>query len=99
MLDLRPAHAAAGAVMVPAARDAAPVVSGALGNSVHVVVGVSSFELVSDKEYAGVVHWGWPKRHIEAQPFLVEAARRTDSQATAVVATGFDKVLHTIKGA
>lgn len=28
--------------------------------------------------YAGVIHFGWPRRNISAQPFLTDALARTD---------------------
>jgi hypothetical protein len=28
--------------------------------------------------YAGPIHWGWPRRHIAAQPFAIDAARATE---------------------
>ena len=28
--------------------------------------------------YANVIHWGWPRHHIESQPFLVNAAHITE---------------------
>lgn len=29
--------------------------------------------------YANPIHWGWPARHIRAQPFLSEAIRQTEA--------------------
>ena len=28
--------------------------------------------------YAGPIHWGWPARRIEAQPFIADAAQATE---------------------
>lgn len=28
--------------------------------------------------YAGVIHWGWPKKNIKAQPWMTDAAKLTE---------------------
>lgn len=33
--------------------------------------------------YAAVIHYGWPRRHIEPQPWLIDAAQRTEPAWTA----------------
>lgn len=33
--------------------------------------------------YAGPIHWGWPRRNIAPQPWLIEAAQRTELAWTA----------------
>lgn len=32
-------------------------------------------------QYAGVIHYGWPKRNIEAQPFLTDSVAANQRQA------------------
>lgn len=49
--------------------------------------------------YAGPIHWGWPKRNIEAQPFLSEAATGTEGTWSDVYMTFMDRVINQIEGA
>lgn len=81
--DLKDAHAAAGAIVAAAAAARAPRRSGKLAASVrnsraaagaHVIAGSAAVP------YAGPIHWGWPARHIEPNPFAADAAQATESQ-------------------
>lgn len=49
--------------------------------------------------YAGPIHWGWPKRNIEAQPFLSEAATSTEGTWSDVYMSFMDRVINQIEGA
>lgn len=49
--------------------------------------------------YAGPIHWGWPKRNIEAQPFLSEAATSTEATWQDVYMTFIEKVINQVEGA
>lgn len=49
--------------------------------------------------YAGPIHWGWPKRNIEAQPFLSEAATATEATWQDVYMTFIDNVINQVEGA
>lgn len=48
--------------------------------------------------YAGPIHWGWPARNIEPQPFLVDAAQATEPQWAAAYEAHIDRILNNIKG-
>lgn len=48
--------------------------------------------------YAGVQHFGWPARNIKAQPFITEAAQRTEPQWADIYADGVQTILNRIKG-
>lgn len=48
--------------------------------------------------YAGPIHWGWPAHRIEAQPFLVDAAQRTEPTWVEQYMTELDRVLANIAG-
>jgi len=48
--------------------------------------------------YAGPVHFGWPEHHIEAQPFITEAAQRTEPAWTHIYEDAVESVLDTIRG-
>jgi hypothetical protein len=30
--------------------------------------------------YGGPIHWGWPARHLAAQPFLTDAGKQTEPE-------------------
>lgn len=49
--------------------------------------------------YAGPIHWGWGRRHIKAQPFLSEAAQRTEPTWFEAYHREVLAVLDTIEGA
>lgn len=60
--------------MVRLARDAAPSRTGELAGSLRVMTANrGGLEVGSSKVYAGVIHWGWPRRHISPNPFLTDA--------------------------
>ena len=48
--------------------------------------------------YAGPIHWGWPKHNIEPQPFLVDAAARTEPLWVEQYFAELDRVLSNIAG-
>jgi hypothetical protein len=48
--------------------------------------------------YAGPIHWGWPARNIEAQPFLVDAAHATEPVWVDQYFRELDRVLSNIAG-
>lgn len=100
--DLKAANRAAAQVVADAARARAPRRSGRLagtgrpGNAARratVTFGRASVP------YANPIHWGWPRRHIKAQPFLVEAARATRFQWMDAYLENLQKILDSVKGA
>ncbi|MBF6085298.1 HK97 gp10 family phage protein [Nocardia cyriacigeorgica] len=48
--------------------------------------------------YAGPIHWGWPARHIEAQPFLTDGAQRSENVWVAQYLERVDDVLRQVEG-
>ncbi len=49
--------------------------------------------------YAGPIHYGWPRRNIEPQPWLVNAAHDTEPRWSARFMDGIEQILSKIKGA
>ena len=47
--------------------------------------------------YAGVIHWGWPSRNIEPQPFLSEALADKIDVVTATFEELFSEVLRILE--
>jgi hypothetical protein len=100
--DLKDANQAAGNIVAAAGRTSAPRRAGRLGNSVRASRAAASATVRAGGAavpYAGVIHWGWPAHHIGAQPWLSEAATRTEPAWLAAYEAGVAKVLDTIKGA
>ncbi|GAA1790917.1 HK97 gp10 family phage protein [Leucobacter iarius] len=49
--------------------------------------------------YAGVIHWGWPARHITPRPFAADAAKATESQWGRIYDDLVAKAISRIQGA
>lgn len=99
--DLREAHTAAGAIAGGRARQIAPKVSGRLAHNVR-WSGTKTGAVIraggASVPYAGPIHWGWPRRHIGAQPFISDAAVATEPQWSAVYEQAVERILGHIRG-
>jgi hypothetical protein len=98
---LQAAHAAAGAIAGRRAQADAPKRSGRLASNVRwsgtktaAVIRVGGARV----PYAGPIHWGWPRRHISAHPFVTDAAVATESQWSAVYQAAVERILGRVKG-
>lgn len=49
--------------------------------------------------YAGPIHWGWPARHITAQPWIQEAAESTEARWANTYMAALEAVVQAIEGA
>ena len=49
--------------------------------------------------YAPVVHWGWPRRGIAAQPFASDAAQATEPQWVPIYETAVAAIVAQVQGA
>lgn len=49
--------------------------------------------------YAGVIHWGWPRHHIAANPFLVDAAHITEPTWTRYYLREIERIIGKVHGA
>lgn len=49
--------------------------------------------------YAGPIHWGWPSRNIEAQPFIAAAAEESQPQWLGIYQSEVDDIVDRVKGA
>lgn len=101
--DLKAAHGHAAEIVVPRARAGAPTgETGRLAASVRgsgtkqgAFIRAGSAAL----RYAGVQEWGWPARHIPAQPYVVPAARATEPTWYGAYQTEVEAILDRVKGA
>ena len=99
MADLKDANQRAGQLVVQAARP--PRKSGRLaqaGRASRAAGRVTVLWGGARVPYAGPVHWGWPAHNIEPQPFVVEAAQRTEPQWLELYLEDVDKLLQPIYG-
>ena len=71
--DLSVPDDAAGDLVLAEARRNAPRRSGDLVNSLELVPDRPGVVVTSRLVYAAPIHYGWPARNIEAQPFLDDA--------------------------
>lgn len=79
---LAPAGRRATAIVLPVAKGLAPRRSGILADSLD----ATAVSIVSGEPYALPIHWGWPRRNIEGNAFIVDAARAVEDAWTAVYA-------------
>jgi hypothetical protein len=49
--------------------------------------------------YAGPIHWGWPARHIKAQPWLADTAASTQSTWEGTYLSALEHIIDSIEGA
>lgn len=76
--DLEAVNAEAGRVVLAAARP--PRRSGALAAGLRAVVDSRGASLASTVPYWTFVHWGAPRRHVKAQPFILAAVQASRSE-------------------
>jgi len=102
LTDLRDAHREAASIASAAGGASAPRQSGRLAGSVR-GSGTKTASVIragrASVPYAQPIHWGWPKRNIAANPWLSEAAQRTEPQWTAVFESAVDRIIARVRGA
>ena len=100
--DLKDAHAQVAQLVVRAASPHAPRRTGALASSTR-GSGTQGGAIVragrASVPYANPIHWGWPDRHIKAQPFLWDAIQDSKDQWTGLYLRSLEKIIDTIEGA
>lgn len=107
MTQLRDANKQAADIVTDRARGTAPRVSGRLLGSIRtgasqssgVVRAGNNRKTAAGIPYAGVIHWGWPARGIQAQPWISEAAQDTEQTWFEVYAEHVNNLLKSVEGA
>jgi hypothetical protein len=99
--DLKDATQRAGEIVLAAATSRAPRRTGALAGSGRAsraarraIVRFGSARV----PYAGPIHWGWPRRHIGAQPFALDAARATEPTWLAGFTRDIERLVTQVEG-
>lgn len=100
MKDLNRAHKAAAQVVADEATP--PVRTGKLATTVR-AGGTRTMGVVragyKSVPYAGPIHWGWPARNITANPFLSDAAQRSEPTWIELYEQEIDRIINKIEGA
>jgi hypothetical protein len=103
--DFKAVHKQVAEVVIRAARPRTPIGPDAgghmrddmraAGQSAAAVVRVGRVSM----PYPGVISWGWPKRHIKAQPWIYDAAAASQDEWLGIYTAGLDQILDKIEGA
>lgn len=103
MSDLKAAHAEVGTFVATEASPETPRgLTGRLADTVRSSGTQSAAVVRAGKArvpYAGPIHWGWPARNIEPQPWLATKAKETEPTWFDMYAAHIDQILDKIKGA
>jgi hypothetical protein len=96
--DLKETHRKVVAVVVPVGRSKGPRRTGRLLGSVR-GSGTKTGAVVraggARVPYGNPIHWGWPARHIRAQPWLAEAGKATEPTWTRIYTHDVQKLIDT----
>lgn len=101
LTDLKDVNASVAQLVATRAEQRAPRRSGRLAASVRGNRAVSRATVLAGRAtvpYAGPIHWGWPKRGIEAQPFMTEAAQETEPVWIELYEAGIDRATDRVAG-
>jgi phage gpG-like protein len=93
------AAASVGSQVTRDARGRAPKRTGRLARSITPRVVAPDVEIGSTLVYAGVIHNGWPRHNISAQPFLADTLAADQPRIVATYAADVDRALDNVKGA
>jgi phage gpG-like protein len=100
--DIENMDAAGAKVQAQLTRDArgrAPKRTGRLARSVIGRNKGGDVEVGSSLVYAGVIHYGWPRHHIGAQPFLTDALAADAPRIVDIYRADVQRSLDQVKGA
>lgn len=96
LADLKDVHQRVGQLVLPEASARAPKRSGRLAGSGRASRAAGRVSLLfggARVPWAGPIHWGWPRRHIEPQPFAADAAQATEPAWLALYSVGIDQLV------
>lgn len=99
--DLKAAHAAVAALVWNRAAPYTPTLTGRLAKTGR-PSGTQSAAIVrvgtTAVPYGGPIHWGWPNRHIAAQPWIYIAAGDTEQAWLGTYMAAIDAIVQTVEG-
>jgi hypothetical protein len=100
--DLKDVNRRVGDLVIAAARPMVPVRSGQLAGSLRPAAAAAKVTVRAGSArlpYAGPVHWGWPAHHIRPNPFLSDAATRTEDTWVGYYFDELQAVVNKVDGA
>jgi hypothetical protein len=100
--DMPAGYARAGEIVSAAGASGAPRRSGRLASSVGTVRGEggkATATITSPLVYAVPIHWGRPAHNIEANPFLMRAADRSEAQWLGALEAEAQRICNSVEGA
>jgi hypothetical protein len=95
--DLKAANTAAANIVLAAADP--PRRTGRLASSGRASKARARARVTYSKVYAAPIHWGWPRRHIEANPWLSRAAQATEPTWTETYFGAVNQIVERVNGA
>ncbi|WP_311878679.1 hypothetical protein [Microbacterium forte] len=99
--DLTKAHREAAEIAARASSALAPVKSGRLRDTIR-AAGTKTAGIVragfARVPYAAVIHWGWGRRHIKAQPFISRGAQDSEGSWIRVYEDYIETTIQKVKG-
>jgi len=73
-----------------------PVMTGRLKKSIGAIASTTSASVKAGTDsrvaYAGPIHWGWEKRNIKANPFLMRAVKRNQDEIERIAEAGINRI-------
>jgi hypothetical protein len=100
--DLKDVNRRVGELVASAARTRAPVRSGALAASIRPAAAAAKVTIRAGSKkvpYAGPIHWGWSAHGITANPFLSDAATRTEETWVEYYFEELQAIVNKVEGA
>lgn len=101
LADFRATNKAAAGIAAGQASSWAPVRSGKLAQSVRSSGTLTAAIVRAGYKripYAGPIHWGWPSRHIKANPFLSYSAQATEPRWITLYHKHMEKSISKVEG-
>jgi hypothetical protein len=99
---MKQAHRDAAEIAAAASSALAPRLTGRLAATVR-AAGTKTAAIIragtARVPYIFPIHWGWPARHIEANPFMSRGARNSEGQWIRVYENYVNRVTNEIEGA
>jgi len=99
--ELSHVHRQAGEIVARAGKVTAPRRSGRLANNIRATATQTRAEVRTGGKrlpYANPVHWGWKRRNIKANPFLSQAAQKTEPSWIRLYERAMNDIVSRIKG-
>jgi hypothetical protein len=99
--DLKDSHAKVAKLVLDESKPGTPVKTGRMKRSGR-SSGTQTAAIVrfggAAVPYAGPVHWGWPARHIKAQPWAWEEAQQSEPQWLPIYMHDLEGIVSKIEG-